>query len=107
MYVCMYVCMYVWCMVILHCICASEMPLLSLCVSAIGGATNILLSRKHFAMSLNMQSPKLNVRAYYGLIMACKAFSELSAKQKSSNRFVDSIFIVVFIYIYVLTTIEE
>ena len=54
----------------------------------IGGATNILLSRKHFAMSLNMQNPRLNLRAYYGLIMACKAFSELSAKQKSSNRYI-------------------
>ena len=52
----------------------------------IGGATNILYARKHFVMSLNLQNPKLNSRAFYGLIMACKAFSELSSKQKNTAR---------------------
>jgi len=50
----------------------------------IGGATNILNARKHFIMSLNIQCAKLNTRAFYGLIMTCKAFAGLSSKQKIS-----------------------
>lgn len=43
------------------------------CVDCAGGSTNFLSARKHFTMSLNNQAARLNLRAVYGLVAACRA----------------------------------
>jgi hypothetical protein len=46
-----------------------------------GGAsahTNLLKARKHYAMSLNIQSAKNNTRALYGLLATCSAIKKSS-----------------------------
>ena len=52
----------------------------------IGGFDSIFKARKHYSMSLALQSSKSNLRALYGLISACKFLSDEYSKDGKSNN---------------------
>lgn len=51
---------------------ASDLLLLPLT----GSFDQLVLSRKHYSLSLTMQGPSLNLRALYGLLAACSAIQD-------------------------------
>jgi tetratricopeptide (TPR) repeat protein len=51
---------------------------------SIGGLEGYLKARKHYTLSLAVTNAKLNVRALYGQIAACRAFAE-AVKQDSGS----------------------
>jgi len=56
----------------------------------IGGLEGYLKARKHYTLSLALTSAKLNIRALYGLLSACKAFAEAVKYQPTSSSSVVS-----------------
>lgn len=51
---------------------------------SIGGLEGYLKSRKHYTLSLALTSARINIRAMYGLMCACKAFAEAYKEQSES-----------------------
>jgi len=52
---------------------------------SIGGLEGYLKARKHYTLSLAVTNAKVNIRALYGQICACKAFADAVAESSSSS----------------------
>jgi len=53
---------------------------------SIGGAEHLILARKHYTLSLNRQSAKVNLRALYGLMASCRALLAAEDSLEPSQR---------------------